>query len=314
VLASRLWWRGGALIALLIIAAVLMLSIPTGPIDTAFTYIDRTRFSVGEGLYAYDTAYGVNVPLVVSDDIGPYAWSSDGAWLAYVDVVAHTTIVLQGPNGVTRTYPGGGQAQGGRLHWLPGDEYLLFQGAGSPNTLQILEVHTGASEYVTISNLRYIDTVSLVQRGPGHLLVRGQGVQAPTLSFYDIFLDSSIAVTTDGLPCSNRTPRDLVQSPDGTRWVFGCFDAQGLFVSPPAQPDARRALVLIDSVGVQSAPRWSPDGERVLYQHTPAFTVPGEPPHQLYVVDVAGGQPMSIRLPFGAAEIDWLPARVFRAS
>jgi len=317
VFASRLVLRGGGLLALLTILFVLPLNVPTGPMRAGFTYVQRAPFGDNAHLYAYDAAYGVTVPLASSETIWAYDWSSDGAWLAYLTAEApgtENTLVVRGPRGVTYTYATVGPRLASKVHWLPGDERVLYFGGN--NIIHMVDFRTGATETVNVPNLQFIEPRSLVQLAPGHLLVRGQGIQAPGISYFEIFTDSGLAVSADDLPCSNDFPRDLVQSPDGSRWLFRCDNSGSLFISPPAQPEQHAPLVAMESDGVPMAqmfPRWSPDGTRVMFLYALAQYASLEPPGNLYTVPAVGGEPTRLNPPSDADLIDWLPPEVFRA-
>jgi dipeptidyl aminopeptidase/acylaminoacyl peptidase len=99
-----------------------------------------------------------------------------------------------------------------------------------------------------------------------------------------------------------------VWSPDSTRIAFdanmpgqpGTRQIGMATIAGDAQPQARVSLIT-DARGTHIAPEWSPDGTRLVYQHTDPQTSA-----DLFVMPAAGGQPtrLSTSLPEAIAKAD----------
>jgi dipeptidyl aminopeptidase/acylaminoacyl peptidase len=82
----------------------------------------------------------------------------------------------------------------------------------------------------------------------------------------------------------------LAWSPDGRRIVFDANSEeqpgrrQLMYVEPGADPGRAEPVVLTSGPGTNTAASWSPDGRRLIYQHTDPRS-----PADLYVVDASPG-------------------------
>lgn len=322
MVASRLLARRGvALWAMLLLAVVAAQMWPTPPNPDLLTYIRPGDEADVSGLFVLDPARNLDAPLVPFTGNGPavfaYAWSPDGRWLAYATggsrVMENGQVTLQGPGGITRTYPVPNGVQGTGFQWHPDGARLVA--ILQPNRILTIDPATGDSDEVVAFDLQFINPRSQLVLNPREMVVQGQGVQARRPSYFTISLASGAARPSDNLPCLDDAPRDMALSPDGSQLIYGCFDAQVLFVAPTDNPDERQPFAPLSELGrlgTEGVPRWSPDGSRVLFNHYPMFTQPNEPPYTVYIANLMTGAIERVRVPRDYRDLGWLPVEALR--
>lgn len=320
--ASRVLWRvGRGLWALWLLGLAGVALWPAAPDPNLLAYIRAPQGAGVHGLFVYDPARDLSAPLVALAAphvrLDAYAWSPDGRWLAYslggTLAIVGEQVVVRGPRGAEAVYRFGERDTATDLFWHRDSSRLVVTYAA--NRILTLDPVTGARDEVVAFDLRYIQPQTALLFNPRELLVRGQGVQARRPDYFTISLASGAARAADDLPCMDNAPRDMALSPDGSRLIYGCFDAQVLFVAPVADVDARESfapLGALGRLGTEGSPRWSPDGSRVLFNHYPMFTQPNEPPYTAYIADLVTGAVERVTPPADVQKLNWLPPGALR--
>jgi WD40 repeat protein len=322
MVASRLLLRGIVSLGVLWLLVLVGIRLwPAAPNPNLLAFVHQSRNTPLNGLFVLDPVRNLSAPLVAlvgAETVVDYTWSPDGRWLAYAQggspLVEGGQVVLRGPGGVTHRYPLAALDGNTDLHWHPDGSRLLV--IYRPNRIMTIVPETGEMVgEVTAFDLQFIQRGTVLIFDPREMLVRGQGVQARRPSYFTVSLASGAARPAADLPCLDESPRDMALSPDGTQLIYGCFDAQVLFVAPTDDVDARESFAPLSELGRlgnEGSPRWSPDGKRVLFNHYPMFVQPNEPPFAVYAADLTTGVVESITMPLDAHALNWYTPEVSR--
>ncbi len=315
--AFRLGLALTALFLVLVVGAGLW---PSAPNPELLTYMRPIHNEGASGLYALDPARNLDAPLVVlaGDQyrIADYAWSPDGRWFAYA-IMHHFEaggwVTLHGPDGASRAFSLEGVDRSTDVIWYPDDLRLMVIHAD--NRILTLDLTTDEFSEVFVFDLQFIQKNTSMILNPREMVVRGQGVQARHPSYFTISLASGAARAAEDVPCPDDSPRAMTLSPDGAQIIYGCFDTQMLIVAPiddldNGQPFA--PLSELGRLGIEGSPRWSPDGDRVLFNHYPMFTQPNEPPYMIYMANLTTGALKTVTPPRVYEELGWLPSGALR--
>lgn len=276
---------------------------PTPPADTLV--FDYARFGEWD-IFVYDIQRGLFAPYQNAPDrreVGA-VWSPDGEQMLYVDFGPLHTLFLRG-----RAAPVTPRGFGETTYFFWGPDNRTVYYLNNTGAVQVVDTATGARDNVQLPDVTYIRNTEFFPVGDAALVLASR-TDDPFPQPYLLDLDALTLrpARNRELYCAQGTPQAVVPSPDGSQFVVSCRFASNLYLVDAATATSRVLVAEVDLPGgVRTAPRWSPDGTRVLFHYLPV----GATDPAYVIVDVATGALTPTLGDLVPGRVEWMPGEAW---